>query len=119
MEKIYNTLKSLDDLNNVIENEDAALIYFSHEKCNVCKVLKPKVAQMLENKYPKIKMFYADTVETPEIAGQNSIFTVPTIITYMAGKEAFRKSRNIGISELAELIDRPYSMIFDDETRPM
>lgn len=115
METLYDTITSLEQLNNLIETEDATLIYFSHEQCNVCKVLKPKVAKLLQKNYPKVKMYYSDTVKNPEIAAQNSIFTVPTIVTFMGGKEYFRRSRNIGIAELAELIERPYNMIFDEE----
>jgi thioredoxin-like negative regulator of GroEL len=114
METYYETIDSLEQLNETIKNEDAVLVYFSHEKCNVCKVLKPKLAEMLKNKYPKIKMIYADTVKNPEIAGQNSIFAVPTIVTFMAGREYFRRSRNIGLTELSELIERPYNMIFNE-----
>jgi len=73
-----------------------------------------QIAEMLKEKFPKVKMVYADTVNSPEIAGQNSVFAVPTIITYMGGREYFRKSRNIGIGELKELINRPYQMIFNE-----
>ncbi len=114
METIYHTVKSLDELNRLVEKEDAILVYFSHEKCNVCKVLKPKVAELLRRYFPKMKMVYADTVKTPEIAGQNSIFAVPTIVTFMGGRESFRRSRNIGIAELSELIGRPYNMMFEN-----
>ncbi len=114
MEKLYDTVETLDQLQEVIDKQDAVLVYFSHEKCNVCKVLKPKVAEMLQEKFPKVKMVYADTVKSPEIAGQNSVFAVPTIITYMGGREYFRKSRNIGLAELKQLIDRPYQMIFSE-----
>ena len=58
-------------------------------------------------------MVYADTVRFPEIAGQNSIFAVPTIVAFLGGKEYFRRSRNIGLGELNELIERPYSMMFE------
>lgn len=115
MKTLDNSVTSIEQLNNLIETEDAVIIYFSHEQCNVCKVLKPKVAELLKKNYPKVKMFYSDTVKNPEIAAQNSIFTVPTIVAFMGGKEYFRKSRNIGIAELDELIERPYSMIFDEE----
>ena len=114
MEKLYDTVENLEQLQDIIDKEDAVLVYFSHEKCNVCKVLKPKVAEMLKEKFPKVKMVYADTVNSPEIAGQNSVFAVPSIITYMGGREYFRKSRNIGIGELKELINRPYQMIFNE-----
>lgn len=107
-------LKSIKAFNSVLENEDAVLIYFSHEQCNVCKVLKPKISELLQDNFPKMKMFYADTLKTPEIAGQNNIFTVPSIVCFFGGKEIFRKSRNIGIDELGQQIKRPYDMVFEN-----
>ncbi len=108
----YSTISNLDEFNDILEKEDAVLIYFSHEQCNVCKVLKPKVAKLLEENFPKMKMYYADTVLSPEIAGQNKIFSVPAVLSFFGGKETVRKSRNIGINELKEQIARPYNMIF-------
>ena len=108
----YSILLNPKELESELDKEGAVLVYFSHEQCNVCKVLKPKVANLLEESFPKMEIFYADTVKTPEIAAQNSVFTVPTIICYFGGKETFRKSRNIGIDELGNQIDRPYNMIF-------
>lgn len=106
------TITSLDNFRSIIESEDAVLIYFSHEKCNVCKVLKPKIQKLLEDSFPKMKMFYSDTEFYPEVAAQNSIFTVPTIIIYIDGKEHTRKSRNIGINELEKELERPYNLMF-------
>ncbi|MCF6365985.1 MAG: thioredoxin family protein [Bacteroidales bacterium] len=105
-------LKSLDEFNSVLEAEDGVLIYFSHEQCNVCKVLKPKIVKLLDENFPSMKMFYADTVKASEIAGQNGIFTVPAVVCFFGGKETFRKSRNIGIEELRLQIKRPYDMVF-------
>jgi len=109
---MYTELTSIDEFKELIKENEASLIYFSHEKCNVCKVLKPKVAELINNKFPSIKLYYADTVKYPEIAAQNSIFVVPTLLIYFDGKEFFRKSRNIGLSELEEMISRPYQLIF-------
>ena len=110
---MINTIETFERYNEVIEKEDAALFYFSHEQCNVCKVLKPKVAEMLTSEFTEMKMYYCDTKKSPELAAQNSIFAVPTLLIYFGGRESIRKSRNIGINELREHIERPYSMIFD------
>lgn len=107
------SLQSLDDLNKTLAGNDAAIVYFSHNQCNVCKVLKPKISELIELEFPKINFYYIDTILNPEIAGQYSIFAVPTIIIYFEGKETARKSRNISMDELKELIKRPYDMIFD------
>jgi len=112
MSNNYKNIIGIDEFSETIKTEDAVLIYFSHEKCNVCKVLKPKIAELLKEKYPKMKMVYSDTVIDPETAGQNSIFAVPTILTFFGGQEYTRKSRNISIGELSDAIERPYNMIF-------
>lgn len=106
-------IKSLEELNKIILESKAVLVYFSHEHCNVCKVLKPKVNELLSSEFPLMSMYYCDTIESPEIAAQNSIFAVPTLVVYFDGKEFFRKSRNIGISELQKEIERPYYLIFN------
>lgn len=110
---MIHSILSIEDFLKITKNTSACLIYFSHDKCNVCKVLKPKIKNLLENNFPNIEMFYSDTVLNPEIAAQNSIFTVPTILIYFDGKEFLRKSRSIGIEELRKEIDRPYHLMFE------
>ena len=106
-------ITSLEEFNGVIKTNKGVLFYFSHEECNVCKVLKPKIYNLLLNKFPRIKMYYSNTFFYPEIAAQNSIFTVPAILIFFDGKEFIRKSRNIGTEELRKEIERPYGLIFD------
>lgn len=106
-------IKTLSEIEEIIKNEPAVLLYFSHEQCNVCKVLKPKIESLIESEFPLLKMYYIDTIMTPEISGQFGIFAVPTIIIYFDGSESYRKSRNIGMNELYELLERPYKMFFE------
>lgn len=106
-------MQTFDDFNHFIEEKTAVIAYFSHDTCNVCKVLKPKVKELVTEEFPKIQFAYVNVKETPEIAAQLSIFTVPTIVIYFEGKEFVRKSRSIGIDELREAIDRPYNLLFD------
>lgn len=106
-------ISSIEKFNDIIHSSPGALVYFSHDQCNVCKVLKPKVYELLQSQFPKLKMFYANTVQNPDIAAQNSVFTVPTLLVFFDGKEFLRKSRNIGIEELREAIQRPYELMFE------
>lgn len=92
--------------------EEALLLYFSHEECNVCKVLKPKIDELLTAQFPAIKMVYINTKKFPQIAGQERIFTVPTLSVIFDGKEYLRKSRNVSLQALAEELERPYSLFF-------
>jgi len=109
---MFYEIRNFEDFNKFADSELACLFYFSHDECNVCKVLKPKIQIFIETEYPQIKLFYIDTKIYPQIAAQNSIFVNPTIIIFFNGNEFYRKSRNIGISELSKLIERPYNLMF-------
>ena len=109
---MFETINSYQEFLKLKEKEPALLAYFSTEACNVCKVLKPKVRELVENEFPKIKTIYVQTDKIPEAAAQNQVFAVPAILVFFDGREYIRKSRNIGIGELQQEIDRPYSMFF-------
>jgi len=95
-----------------IKEEQAVLAYFSTESCNVCKVLKPKIAELIQNDFSEIKIYYINSDKLPEVAAQNQIFAAPTILVFFGGREYIRKSRNIGIDQLRHEISRPYSLLF-------
>ena len=109
---MFYEIQSFEEFLKLKEEEPALLAYFSTEVCNVCKVLKPKIGELVNNEFPKIKLVYIKSEILPELAAQNQVFAAPTILVYFEGKEYIRKSRNIGISELQREIERPYSMIF-------
>lgn len=96
----------------VLEGE-AQVLYFSHAACNVCKDLKPKVKRLLEEKYPKCVFVSINIIEQPDVAAQFQVFTVPTVLIYFQGKEYYRFSRNVGLVQLDEAIERPYRLLFD------
>ena len=111
---MFEQVESFEAFLKLKEEEPALLVYFSTETCNVCKVLKPKVAELIQASFPEIKLVYIQTDKLPEVAAQNQVFAVPTLLVYFEGREYIRKSRNIGIGELEREIDRPYSMIFGE-----
>jgi thioredoxin 1 len=107
-------LKSEKEFEDFVKNNDASLVYFSTPQCNVCKVLKPKIKEMISEEYEKIQMAYIDCELLKEVAAQNRIFAVPTILFFIDGKELLRKSRNISLSEFRAELERPYTMFFDN-----
>lgn len=109
MEAIYN----LKELQEIIEKEKGVLLYFSSDTCSVCKVLKPKVAELLQEAFPLMKVLYVNTELSPMISGQFRVFTIPTILIHFEGKEQFRFSRNISLHQLEESLTRTYSLVFE------
>jgi len=104
---------SYDNFQELVKSKSAICFYLSTPDCNVCKVLKPKVIEMIERDFPRLDFYYIDLTEAKEISGQLSVFTVPTILIYFEGKETIRVSRNIHIDELRNQISRYYNMIFE------
>ena len=102
----------LTGFNEIVKLNKAVCFYLSTPECNVCKVLKPKVLEMIENNFPEINFCYVDLNEAKEISGQLSVFSVPTVLVYFEGKETIRVSRNVHLEELREQIERYYKMIF-------
>ena len=109
MEGIY----SLQELNERIKAEKGILVYFSSDSCSVCKVLKPRVSELLRENYPSMQTYYVDIEKSPVISGQFRIFTIPTILIFFEGKEQVRFSRNISMHQLEDAIDRPYGLVFE------
>jgi thioredoxin-like negative regulator of GroEL len=112
METSEITISTLDEFNKFVSQNGGAVIYFSTPTCNVCKVLKPKLKELLAEHFPEMKFAYVNTEEAIEMAAQNQVFTVPTILFHLDGKEFIRKSRNVNLNILAEELERPYEMMF-------
>jgi thioredoxin len=112
METVEITLSTVDDFKEFISKNGGTVTYFSTPTCNVCKVLKPKLKEMLAEHFPEMKFGYVNTVDAQEMAAQNQIFAVPTILFHLDGREFIRKSRNVNLNVLAEELERPYEMMF-------
>jgi len=106
------TITSLDEFKEFTSKNGGTVTYFSTPTCNVCKVLKPKLKELLAEHFPEMKFAYVNTVEAMELAAQNQVFAVPTILFHLDGKEFIRKSRNVNLNVLAEELERPYEMMF-------
>lgn len=72
-------------------------IFSSNEKCNVCTTLKDKV-NAIGKKY-NIKVFNVNIDNFKEASGRYNIFTVPTTLFYIEGKEILREGRYTSLIE--------------------
>lgn len=104
------TLEKESQLEKFLSENHFAVLYFSTPECNVCKVLKPKLIEFLEENFPKFKFAYVDLSIAKESAAQRNIFTVPTILFIYEEKEIMRKARHINFAELYDELSRFYSM---------
>jgi thiol-disulfide isomerase/thioredoxin len=104
-------ITSLSGLDSFIHSNKAAAVYFSTPECGVCKVLKPKLTEMLRDNFPLINFAYVDCEISKELAAQQNIFSVPTILFFLEGKEFIRKSGFVNLYELENELGRIFSMM--------
>jgi len=108
----FSYLNNIDEFNKALNENEAMLVYFNSNSCNVGGAIAPKVMNLIEEKFTKIQFYFVDREMSPEIAAQHSVFVEPTILVFFDGRETIRKSRHFSIDELEMSIERPYSIIF-------
>lgn len=94
-----------------INNNKIAIIYFSGSDCFACDVIKKKLEGIIRI-YKEVKMIEINAIIERKLAAQLNVFTLPLAIIYIEGKENSRYGRNIDIFEVKILIDRFYNLIY-------
>ena len=102
---------TLEQVQQMINDEVGLLLYFSGENCNVCHALRPKFNEVFDKEFPQLKQVYLDAHENAEISAYYSVFSVPTMIVFMDGREFAREGRSVSLHQLTEKLKRPYGMM--------
>ena len=92
-------LMNINDIEQTIADHRLCLFYIKAPDCGVCNVMLDKVGQMAE-KHPRMDAFYTDIIEEPLIAGRFLVYSGPTVLLLLDGKEVYRTSGFIDIDEL-------------------
>lgn len=89
-------------------------MYFTSPGCGVCVHLKPKVKNLIENRYPKLDFELIDISQQPEMAGKYTVFTAPTVLVFFDGKETHRFVRHMSLDDIDEKVGRLYNLYFEE-----
>ena len=98
-------LTSRIDIERTIADNCLCLFYIKSPDCGVCNVMLDKVAR-LADQFPSLTSFYTDITEEPLIAGQFLVYSGPTVLLLLDGKEVYRGSQFIDLEELEYNINR-------------
>jgi len=101
----------LEELQATIREEIGVLLYFSGENCNVCHALRPKFKEVFDTEFSQIKQIYLDAHDNAEISAHYSVFSVPTMLVFLDGREFVREGRAVSMYKLIEQLKRPYEMM--------
>ncbi len=105
------TTQSIQNINNIIENNLAVVLYFSAPSCNVCHALKPKLLEALNENFDDFKVVSVDISLTEDIAPYFNVYSIPTVLIFLDGKEFLRKSRHMSVGKIIDEIKRPYEIM--------
>lgn len=100
-------------LENILRKSPLLVAYFSQKDCQVCKVLKPKVENLVDS-FKGIGFLYIDIKSHPAISGQYLVFSIPTIIVFVSGKELTRYSRNFSMDDLNYTLEHLHDVVFGE-----
>ena len=96
-------LTNMNDIEQTIAENRICLFYIKAPDCGVCNVMLDKVGQLAAD-YPRLASFYTDTTEEPLVAGRFLVYSGPTVLLIMDGKEVYRGSQFIDMQELKRKI---------------
>ncbi|MCV6609640.1 MAG: thioredoxin family protein [Amphritea sp.] len=102
-------MKLNSDLNTVlseIEQSPSVLLYFSGENCSVCEALKPKIAQIVGERFLHVQQIEVHLQQLNIISSHFGVFSIPTILFFREGKEWLREGRNLSVGQLVADIKR-------------
>ncbi len=106
-------LSSQKEVEDFIQVNSMAIVYFTGSECGACEVIKLKVEEIIK-KFPKLKGGEINGEEERELASTYGVFSLPTFFLYVEGKETLRYGRNLNLLELQGNINRYYEMLFGD-----
>lgn len=102
---------NLEELELKIKNNIGVMIYFSGEQCGVCHALRPKIKVLFNDNFPLIEQIFLDANENAEIASSLNVFSIPTMLVYLDGKEFLREGRNMSIVQIDDKMSRIYDIM--------
>ena len=82
-----------EEYSELMNSEDAVVIDFHATWCGPCKVLSP-ILEELEDEVNGVKFVKLDVDQHPDIAGQNGVMGVPTVVMLKSGEV---KERFVGV----------------------
>ena len=98
-------LTTIADIEQAIADYPLCLFFIKAPDCGVCNVMLDKVGEVAEA-FPSLCSFYTDILEEPLIAGRFLVYSGPTALLLMEGKEVYRGVQFINLEELKQTVNR-------------
>ncbi|MHC5217793.1 thioredoxin family protein [Enterococcus sp. LJL128] len=101
-------LHSIEEIRSFVAENKWAFLYVSQQNCSVCHSVLPKLKQLLAQ-YPDIQLGEVDGEEVKAVSAEYQIFSAPTLLLFIDGKEFIREGRFVQFQKLGFDIERLYT----------
>jgi len=98
-------LTNIQNIEQTLKDNRLCLFYIKAPDCGVCNVMLDKVERLADS-YTSLCSFYTDIREEPLIAGRFLVYSGPTVLLLVEGKEIYRASQFINLEELKQTINK-------------
>ena len=96
-------LGSADQFESVVlESPVPVLVDFYADWCGPCRMLTPRLEQLVEVAESPVRVVKVDVDAMPELAGRFGVMSIPTLLVIDGGEVV---DKQIGVPSLNELLD--------------
>lgn len=104
--EVQPTELTLDDyLKHLNSAQKLVLVDFNAAWCGPCKILKPRIQNLLKKKGDKVELYEIDVDKNTTLANKMNVKGIPLLILYKGGKEVWRTMGLVEEKDLGEKVD--------------
>lgn len=95
---------SKEEFNEILKNNKLVLVDFYATWCGPCKMQSPILHEFNEEVSDKVEIIKLDVDQTPDIAREFGILSIPTLLLFNDGKQV---EKSVGLttkSQLSEML---------------
>lgn len=96
-------MMSLNQMKKAIQEKPLVILLAKTGNCGVCESVQFKVIELLKS-HSRVKGMYAFHEDVPEITSEYMIFSAPTLLLFVEGKEMYRVSRFVRFDDLERIL---------------
>ena len=91
---------SKEEFNDILKNNKLVLVDFYATWCGPCKMQAPILHEFKEEVGDKVEIIKLDVDQTPDIAREFGILSIPTLLLFNDGKQV---EKSVGLTTKAQL----------------
>ena len=100
-----------DNLVQLAAEHTVLLVQFGADTCAPCRTIQQRINRWTEQ-HPSVYSVYVPIETFPEIAAQESLFSVPTILVFVDGRRTICESGYFSLDKLLSQVQRYLDLLF-------